>query len=345
MSAPHFSIKKAGSLAGFVPGCRILICFFLMSALGPLMIFGQTQRQPIIPIAQGSGSASAATAATGAGPGAISGMSDDPISAGEVVHISVFNAPDFTFVARVSESGQIALPFLGAVQIAGLSSMDASAMLSSQLKSHNLLLDPEVMVTVEATATGVTVLGEVRSPGIFPVSGKHYLSDILATAGGLTANTGRVLEIANNRTPDKKEYIPWDPTMHNTDSYDRPVHPGDRILVRACGIAYLGGNVGRPGAYSLCGSPQMTLSEVISLAGGMQPLSAPNHTIIVRPRPDGTKITIEVDALKILQAKTADIIVHEDDVIYIPASGVKNVANRALGYTLALASPLIYLAR
>jgi polysaccharide export outer membrane protein len=269
-------------------------------------------------------------------------MSDDPISAGEVVHIVVFDAPDFNLVTRVSEVGEIALPFLGAVHIAGLSSMQAGSLLASQLKSHDLLLDPEVTVTVEANATGVTVLGEVRSPGIFPLPGKHYISDVLAVAGGLTANTGRVIEIANNRIPQNKEYIPWDPTMHNTSSYDRLVNPGDRLLVKACGIAYVGGNVAKPGAYSLCGSPQMTLSELISLAGGMLPLTAPNHTVIVRQLPDTRKIVFEVDAKKILEAKASDIVVHEDDVIYIPASGIKNVANRALAYSFTLVAPLLY---
>jgi polysaccharide export outer membrane protein len=301
--------------------------------------FGQTQREPIVPIAQGVGSPSNAATAAGAG---VSGISDDPIWAGQVVHISVFNAPDFTLVTRVSENGEIAVPFLGAVHIGGQSSMQAGSLLASELKSHNLLVDPEVTVTVEANASGVTVLGEVHSPGIFPLPGKHSLSDVLAIAGGLTANTGRVIEIANNRTPEKKEYIPWDPTMHNTMSFDRLVSPGDRVLVRACGIAYVGGNVAKPGAYSLCGSRETTLSELISLAGGMQPLTAPNHTVIVRPLPDATRMTFEIDAKKILEAKAADIVVHEDDVVYIPPSGIKNVAKFALGYSLTLVSPLLY---
>jgi polysaccharide export outer membrane protein len=322
-------------------GCRILVRFVTLFVLGAMTSFGQTQREPIVPIAQGIGSSSNAATAAG-GSGTVSGLSDDPISAGQVVHISVFNAPDFTFVTRVSENGEIAVPFLGAIHIEGQSSMQAGSLLASQLMSHNLLIDPEVTVTVESNASGVTVLGEVHSPGIFPLPGKHSLSDVLAVAGGLTSNTGRVIEIANNRTPEKKEYIPWDPTMHNTSSFDRLVNPGDRVLVRACGIAYVGGNVGKPGAYSLCGSREITLSELISLAGGMLPLTAPNHTVIVRPLPDATRMTFEVDAKKILEAKAADIVVHEDDVIYIPASGVKNVANRALGYSLSLVSPLLF---
>src|SRR5215469_4719587 len=94
----------------------------IVVALSPIAGFGQTQRQPIIPLAQSTGTAPTSTTAGGAN-GAISGISDDPISAGEIVHINVFNAPDFSFPTRVSESGNIAVPFLGAVHIAGLSSM------------------------------------------------------------------------------------------------------------------------------------------------------------------------------------------------------------------------------
>jgi polysaccharide export outer membrane protein len=231
---------------------------------------------------------------------------------------------------------------LGAIHFAGLSSATASSLIASQLKQRNLMIDPQVTVTVESTSSGITVLGEVRSPGIYPPPGKHLLSDLLATAGGLTANTGRVIEISNDRTPDKKTYIPWDPTMHNTSNYDRPINAGDRVLVRACGIAYVGGNVMKPGAYSLCGSPRMTLSEVISLAGGIAPLSSPSHTFLVRVQPDGVKTVDQIDVHKVLTAKVADPVVQEDDIIYVSPSPAKAAANRALGYAMTLAGPLIY---
>ncbi len=136
------------------------------------------------------------------------------------------------------------------------------------------MLDPEVIVTGDSSTTGITVLGEVHSPGIYPPPGKRQLSDLLAVAGGSTANTGRVIEITHAGDPGKPEYVSWDPTMHNTNNFNRPVSAGDRVLVRACGIAYVGGNVQKPCAYSLCGSQVMTLSEVMSLAGGIAPNAA-----------------------------------------------------------------------
>jgi len=323
--------------------CRIgFVVLAGLLTVYPIVSVGQTQRPPIIPMAQSGGGAQSQQGTMGTGAN-ISGLSDDPIFAGEIVHLNVFNAPDFTLSTRVSRDGEIAVPLLGAIHVAGLSSAEAGDLLARQLKSRDLLLDPQVIVTVEATATGITVLGEVHSPGIFPPPGKHYLSDLLAVAGGLTSNTGRIIEISNDNHPGNKDYIPWDPTMHNTNNYDRPVNAGDRILVRACGIAYIGGNVLKPGAYSLCGSPRMTLAELLNLAGGIAPLSSPNHTVLIRPRPDGTKISMEIDAHKVLVARAPDMIVQEDDVIYVPPSGVKNVATRALAFSLSLVTPLLYL--
>ncbi len=301
--------------------------------------FAQDQRPALIPSAQNTGNPGAAAAAAMAN---IGGLTDEPISPGQVVHIGVFNAPDFSVITRVSDSGDIAIPMLGIVHIEGLNSQSSSELLESQLKSHNLILDPHVTVTVDSSSTGITVLGEVHAPGIYPPPGKHLLSDLLATAGGLTANTGRVIEITNERTPDQKIEIPWDPTMHNTGNYDRTVRPGDRVLVRACGIAYIGGHVAKPGAYSLCGSPQITLSETIALAGGVTPLTSEKNTYIIRTQADGTRIVQQIDLGKVFSARVADPMIKEDDIVYVSPSPTKDVLSHALTFALAISSALFY---
>jgi polysaccharide biosynthesis/export protein len=312
--------------------------------LPPLLILacglclGQDQRPALIPSAQGGASASAAAAANAS----VGGLTDSPIAPGQVVHVTVFNAPDFSLITRVSENGDIAMPMLGVVHLDGLNSAGAADLLAQELKSHNLMLDPHITVTVDSSSTGITVLGEVHAPGIYPPPGKHQLSDVLALAGGLTANTGRVIEISNDHHPDQKSLVPWDPTMHNTASYDRPVEPGDRVLVRACGIAYIGGHVVKPGAYSLCGSPQMTLSEIISLAGGVVPLTSDKHTYLVRAQPDGTRIVQEIDLHKVLLSRASDPLIKEDDIVYVTPSTVKDVLNRAMAAALTVSTALLY---
>lgn len=286
-----------------------------------------------------------AGASAGPSPSISPGLTDEPIFAGEIVHISVFNAPDLSTTTRVSESGDIGFPYLGVVHVMGLSSVSAADLIAGELKRRDLVLDPQLLVTVESTRTGITVLGEVRTPGVYPPTGKRMLSDILATAGGLTTNTGRVVEISSETAPDQKTYVPWDPTMHSTSSYDRVIYPGQRVLVRPCGFAYVGGTVARPGAYATCGSPVVRLSQLISLAGGINGSARMNHTIIVRPNPDGTKTVYQIDLDKVLRAESADPIVKDEDIVFVPPSFLKATLKRLPDYAVGLGSTVLYVYR
>lgn len=293
----------------------------------------------------GSATGSASGGTPTPSPSLSMGLTDEPIFAGEIVQVAVFNAPDFSTVTRVSQSGDIGVPYLGVVHVVGLSSASAAELITGELKRRNLVLDPRLLVTVDSTKTGITVLGEVKSPGVYPPTGKHMLSDILAGAGGLTTNIGRVIEISNDATPEQKTYVPWDPTMHNTSSYDRVIEPGQRVLVRPCGFVYVGGSVGRPGAFATCGSPTMRLSEMIALAGGVIGSANMNHTIISRSNPDGSKTIYQIRLDKVLRGDAQDSILHEDDIIYVPPSYLKATLKRLPDYAVGLGSTLLYVYR
>jgi polysaccharide export outer membrane protein len=275
----------------------------------------------------------------------VGALTDAPIFAGETVHLLVFDAPDFSIVTQVSDGGEIEVPMAGPMHVAGLNSKEAGKVIADKLKSMDLLTEPRVAVTVDTQAMGITVLGEVHSPGIYPPSGKQMLSDLLAMAGGMTGNTGRVVEVSNVGTPDKKTELPWDPTLHNTANYDIVVHPGDRVIVRPCGIAYVGGNVGKPGAYSLCISQTTTLSELVDLAGGVNRFNSNSHTYIVRTREDGSRVVMQVNIDRILKSKAPDVTIQEDDIVYVTASSLKLVAVQATSWAVTVASPFIYVTR
>ncbi len=292
-----------------------------------------------------SGGSSGASSSNMTDQMSVGALTDSPIFPGETVHILVFDAPDFSLVTQVSDGGDVAVPMAGAVHVAGLNSATAGQAIAEKLQSMDLVTSPHVTVTVDTQAMGITILGEVRNPGIYQPSGKQLLSDVLAMAGGLSDNTGRVIEISNVSNPDKRVDLPWDPTMHNTANYDTQLHPGDHVLVRPCGIAYVGGNVGRPGAYSLCGSRVTTLSQIVDLAGGVQRFNSNSHTYLIRTKEDGTRVVIQVNIDKILKAKAADLPIQEDDVVYVTASALKLVAQEAVGWAISITGPLIYVYR
>ena len=264
------------------------------------------------------------------------GVTDEPIFAGEAVNVSVANAPDFSTVARVSVSGDVPMPYLGIVHLAGLNSANAAALIEKMLVDNNLVVRPHVLVTVDAASTGITVMGEVKNPGVYAPTGKHMLSDILATAGGVTANAGRIIEISSDSVSDQKTLLPWDPTLHNTSIYDRVIQGGSRIVVKPCGVAYVGGNVTRPGAYPICASEVTTASQLIALASGAMITSHLSHAALIRTLPDGSRVVQQVDMGKILNARAADPVIHEDDIIYIPLSGVKYTLTNMLSYVTTI---------
>ncbi|WP_158748683.1 polysaccharide biosynthesis/export family protein [Acidobacterium sp. S8] len=269
-------------------------------------------------------------------------MTDAPISPGEVVHVEVFRSPDFSTVTRVSQTGDIAFPVLGILHIAGLSSAETSDLVSKVLKDNHLMLDPHVLVTVDSTSTGITVLGEVRNPGIFTPPGKHQLSDIISLAGGLTVNTGKLIEISNADAPQQKTLVPWDPTMRKTSNYDRPVYPGQTVLVRPCGFIYVGGNVAKPGAYATCFFSLSRLSQVIAQAGGTVPLTSLSRTILIRTKADGSRVIIQLDLDRIFKAKDGDPVVQEGDIVYVPASALKANLKQLTQYAFGLGTTLLY---
>lgn len=308
--------------------------------------YGQVQEPSLVPLSQGSGpntgrqnSAQSASSALGGG----GALTDRPIFPGETVHVAVFGAPDFSTDMQVSEEGDIAIPVVGAVHLEGLDSLKAERLIEARLKDLNLILDPYVTVTIDNPGTGITVLGEVRAPGIYQPTGNHTLADLLAAAGGLTANTGRVIQISSDHGPKKAVDLAWDPTMHNTANYSYPVHAGDQVLVRPCGIAYVGGHVAKPGAYSLCGSRTITLSELVALAGGETPFTALRHAYLIRTQPDGTRVARLVDLYRVLRAKEPDPVITEDDIVYISPSPLKRALNEALTWVTAITPALFYI--
>ncbi|WP_350335141.1 polysaccharide biosynthesis/export family protein [Coralliovum pocilloporae] len=84
----------------------------------------------------------------------------------------------------VGQSGAINIPYVGSVQVRGLSPEALQATLTRALKDK--AVDPQVIVTVqESQSTLITVSGDVRSPGRFPIPALgSKVTDAIALAGG-----------------------------------------------------------------------------------------------------------------------------------------------------------------
>src|SRR5260370_33903041 len=109
------------------------------------------------------------------------------IGPGDELEVTVYGAPDLSGHTRVSADGNISLPLIGYVRIAGLSSSEAAGAIEAQFRQGNVVNNPQVSVYVkEYTSSGISVAGEVTKPGFYSAVGPHRLFDVLQTAGAPT---------------------------------------------------------------------------------------------------------------------------------------------------------------
>ena len=279
------------------------------------------------------------------GPASGSGLGYGPIHAGDIVEVNVFDAPEYSIRMPVSPAGQIAIPYAGLFHIEGMTSIEAAHAIAELFIQSQILRDPRVIVTTQQFGYSVTVMGEVRSPGIFPLAGKKRLIDLLTQAGGITNQAGHIIEIFASGSMKNPQTVLWDPTLRENDNAELEIKTGETILVSKCGVVYVGGNVGRPGAFPLCESNHTTLSEVIALAQGSKPNSYSQRTILMRTSGKGTRVVQTVKLEDVLRGKSVDITMQPDDILYIPPSILKAAGKTALTAAVGFATQAFFYTR
>ncbi|MES2062876.1 MAG: polysaccharide biosynthesis/export family protein [Bacteroidota bacterium] len=131
---------------------------------------------------------------------------------------------------QVEEDGTVALPAIGHVQVAGLTRTEATKLIEG-LYRKNLLKDP--IIELKVVNLKVTLLGEVRSPGNFPiVKDNSTLVELIGQAGGLTpaANEKNIKIIRNKNNTQNVTVI----DLSNINSLSDPrtyLQNGDIIYV------------------------------------------------------------------------------------------------------------------
>jgi polysaccharide export outer membrane protein len=110
-------------------------------------------------------------------------------------------------------------------------------------------------------------------------------------------------------------------------------------------VVYVGGNVGRPGAYPLCDSNHTTLSQVIALAQGAKPSSWEQRTLLLRTSGSGTRVVQQVRLSDVLRGRKTDITMQPDDIIFIPPSVMKAASKVALTAAIGFATQAYFYTR
>lgn len=232
---------------------------------------------------------------------------------GDVVRLTVFQNPDLTTEARISERGTIGFPLIGEVTIGGLDPADAEVLIARKLVEGEFVLKPQVSLNVlRVRSRQVSVLGQVMRPGNYPLDDTSAkLTDILALAGGIgPAGDDNVTVMIHRDGKAIKQDIDVSRMYRTGDlSANVELQNGDEVYVPRAPVFYIHGEVQRAGTYRL--EPDMTVEQALSVGGGMTRRGTQRGLKIHRRTPDGQVLKIEADLTDQVRA---------EDVIYVKAS-------------------------
>ncbi|PTQ65106.1 polysaccharide export outer membrane protein [Nitrosomonas oligotropha] len=237
---------------------------------------------------------------------------ESALGPGDALRVFVYGHPDMTTETKVSETGKITFPLLGEIVVDGLTPSAAERKIANLLESRDILRKPQVMiVTASLQSQMVSVLGNVRNQGRYPIEGKRSLTEILAMAGGVVPEGGElVVLIRADGNKFIKEVIDIQDMVRAGDlSKDLIIQSNDFIYVERAPRFYIYGEVQRAGAYRL--ERDMTVIQALSVGGGLTQRGTERGLKIQRRDTEGN--------LQIFAPKSSDL-VQPDDVIYIKES-------------------------
>lgn len=281
---------------------------------------------------------------------------DYPIGPGDVLDISVPNMDELASrTVRVSGEGTISLPFIGEMQVTGLTEKGVKEEIQHRL-AEKYMKDPQVNLFVhEYRSRQVAVIGAVNKPGLYSLaSGSDTILDMIALAGGMTNEAAERIQFfpAESLAPGQSaaQFASLksdsaggiDSALHSGQKADLviinlrtvtkggneaylalPARPGDVIMVPISGQVVVAGWVGKPGSYPI--TPGLTVLGAVVAAGG--PLFPANTSAVrvVSTGKDGETTFVVADLEKITRGESRNIPVQEGDVIEVSSSAAKLV--------------------
>jgi len=175
---------------------------------------------------------------------AVVGIPTDPgtakayrIGPHDLLKIEVFQVEELSTEERVNDRGNITIPLIGDVQVAGLAPDEAEDAIERVL-GQSYLQDPQVNVFVaEYASQDVTVTGSVEKPGVYPLTGRTTLLQAIALAGGFNpvANDEEVLVFRQQDGGTANAYVVNVEAIQEGKLTDPVLAGDDRVVVPKSG--------------------------------------------------------------------------------------------------------------
>ena len=248
---------------------------------------------------------------------AVAQQADYVVGAQDVLTVTVYDQADLSGKYKVEADGSFSFPLIGRMKAAGMTLRALEADLQKRL-ADGYLRNPQVTVAVETyQSQRIFMLGEVRQPGPYPLSGNMTLIEALSKAGSTTAAAADEILVVRPAAgtvtgpllPDQA----GDSTVIRVNIRDLQegdltknitLKDGDTIVVPKAQSVYVFGQVKTPGAYAV--AKGITVLQALSLAGGVTDRGSTGRVKIIRTV-DGKK--------KEMKAKLTDTVEPGDTLI------------------------------
>lgn len=295
---------------------------------------------------------------TGWNPGTAQPQAAYVLGPGDMIAVRAQHAAELSEKpVRVDNAGEIHLPVAGSLAAAGLTTGQLAAKIRARLES--LIRDPEVTIeVVEFKSHPISVLGAVKTPGVFQLQGEKRLLEVLSVAGGIDQDAGSSIRISRkksagtiplpfSRVKDSGDYTVGEVFLQDLIQARHPefnilVAPDDVITVPRAKLVYVIGEVRKAGGFVLRERESMSVLQALSLAEGLTQVAGAKDARILRASEDSARKTeIAVNIRSILAGKAPDTPLLPDDVLFIPNSAARNATLRGIETAIQLGTGVV----
>lgn len=258
----------------------------------------------------------------------------DPVLVpGDLLRITVFQQPDLDLETRIPDTGSISYPLIGQVQAAGKSSAALEQSIRQKLAAE-FLQSPSVNVTVrEFVKRRVFIVGGVAKPDGYEMGHESRMTvlQLVAAAGGFTEKASKdIVQVIRRQPGGERTVLRFSLAeveqllAQGKPEADLDLWPDDLVVVPAAiRMAYVLGQVHRPGSIDLPNNTRMTVSMAVSHAGSYTKFAATSSIQILRHPASGPSRTLLVDLDKILEGRVdLDVEIQPGDVVWVPERGL-----------------------
>lgn len=267
---------------------------------------------------------------------------DYRIGAGDVLTVTLTDAPEYGGKFRVADSGVISISGVSTpIKAEGLSPIELANSIREALIEAKQLRDPRVNVFVdEFHGRTVSVLGAVAKPAVYPLQKRTTVLEALSLAGGALPNAGNTVTIvrgpasaeATNTSVGSVQTFQMSNLASGKDlSANVEVKNGDVISVSAAQVVYVVGAVVKPGGFTIQDySAGVSVVQAVALAEGFNSIASRHGVIVRQSTSDHARVEIPVDIGQMMAGKQTDAVLAPNDILYIPTSGARRTA-KAMG--------------